>query len=143
MWKPMKRMCQCALLMACGLTAQAPDLALVVNKANPVTTLTRAQARKLLTGAQAKWPGGEKVVLILPPPGAPERSEALRRYCGMTEQLFSADLIHANFVGEERVTPQTMPNSRAILGVVQLVPGAIGVVAQGQNMDLVKVIHVE
>jgi hypothetical protein len=129
--------------LACGLFAQSPAPVIIVNKSNPVASLTKAQMRKIITGAQAKWPSGEKVVLLLPAPGSPERKNALSLYCGMTEQQLNADIIHASFVGEERVRARSLPNGKAIASAIQLVPGAVGIVTEADITDQVKLVPVE
>lgn len=137
------RACQIALMFVFAMTAQSPSPIIIVNKNNPVTSVTKAQIKKILTGAQTKWPGGEKIVVLLPDAGSPERKGALSTYCGMTEQQLNADLIHASFVGEERVRPKTMPNTKAIVTAVEQVAGAVGVVGEGDVTDQVKTLTIE
>jgi hypothetical protein len=129
--------------MASMLRAQGPEMCLIVNKTNPVTSLSKAQARKLLTGAQTTWPGGEKVVLLMPPPGDPTRVQALKKYFGMTEQQYAGDLLHASFLGEERVAPKTLPSAKAIVDAVHVLRGAIAPVDCGQVTDQVRMVSFE
>ena len=130
-------------LLTCALAAEAPQPLVVVNSNNPVTTLTRAQLKKLLTGAQAKWPSGEKVVLLTTPPGSAERSSALQAFCDMTEQQLNTDMIHASFVGEERIRARIVPTGKSIVQAVQATPGAIGFVGEADITDQVRLVHVE
>ncbi len=124
------------------LMAEGADPVVVVNPGNPVTSLTKAQVRKMLTGAQTKWPNGEKVVVMTPMPGSPERNNALRVFCDMSEKQFNAEIIHAGFTGDERVPPRTMPSGKAVVGVVQLVKGGIGVVDPADVTPAVKVVPI-
>jgi ABC-type phosphate transport system substrate-binding protein len=137
------RLFQSAFLMAPVLLAQGPETCLIVNKTNPVTSLSKAQARKLLTGAQTTWPGGERVVLLMPALGDPTRAQALKKCCGMTEQQYAGDLLHANFLGEERVEPKTLPSAKAIVDAVQTLRGAIAVVGCGQVTNQVRMVSFE
>jgi ABC-type phosphate transport system substrate-binding protein len=141
--KTIMRVCLPVVLLAYGLPAADPEPAVVVNKTNPLTTITRGQLKKILTGTQAKWPDGEKVVAMTPPSGSAERSGALQRFCGMTEQQLKEEMIHADFKGEERTPLRTMPSGKLIVSVVQLVHGAIGIVNAGDVTDQVKVVRVE
>jgi ABC-type phosphate transport system substrate-binding protein len=130
-------------LASVGMAAESRDPVVVVNSGNPISKLTRAQVKKLLTGVQPKWPSGEKVVVLTTPPGSVERVGALRVFCEMTEQLFNVEMIRASFVGEERPQPRHAPNGKAIVQAVQATPGAIGFVAEADVTDQVKIVRVE
>lgn len=143
MKKEITRACRTALVFAFAVTAQSPSPAIVINKGNATTSVSKAQIKKILIGAQTKWPTGEKIVVLLPDVSSPERKSALSAYCGMTEQQLNADLLHASFVGEERVRPKTMPNTKAIIAAVEQTPGAIGIVGEADVTDQVKVLGIE
>jgi hypothetical protein len=96
----------------------------------------------MLTGATVKWPSGEKVVVMTPMPGSPERTNALKLFCDMNEKQFNAEMIHAGFTGDERTPPRTMPNGKAVIGVVQLVKGSLGVVDPADVTPGVKVVPI-
>ena len=59
------------LLSACLVvgadSAFAADIAVVVNKDNPVTVLSAQDVRRLYQGRQKLWDSGAQVVLLLPP----------------------------------------------------------------------------
>ena len=66
------------VLFAAPLCA-ARDLAIVVNKGNPASTVTVAELEKLLKAATQTWPDGKKVKVILTDPGSPDTKTLLQR----------------------------------------------------------------
>lgn len=136
--KLLPRILQAGFLLAAILPAQSPELAVVVNKNNPISSLTKGQIKKILTGVQATWPNGEKVMVVMAAPGDALRAAALRIFCNMTEQQYAADQLHAKFVGEDRTQPNVMLHEKAIAPLVAIVPGAIAVIPSTDVVDQVK-----
>ena len=130
------------LIVGAVLSARA-EVVIVVNKANPVATLSRAQVTAMLLGSNKKWPGGAPVSVITTSPGDPERKAALSQFVGMTEQQFATALIQANFKGEDRTPPKTLPSGKIIVQVVSLTPGAIGLIDSSDVVPGVKRVSVE
>ena len=130
------------LLFALSSTANGPTLVVIVNKANPISEITKSQLKKLILGKQSKWPGGAEVSVLLGPAGEPDRKTALQRYCGMTEADFAEWFLHAIFKGESLAAPKSMPSVQSIVTVVQIVPGAIGFVDSAYVGNQVKVIGI-
>lgn len=60
----------------------ARDLALIVNKANAVHTLTSSDLGKLANAALSNWPAGGRVTFILRDPNTPAMKVALERVFG-------------------------------------------------------------
>ena len=54
--------------------AAADDVAVIVNKSNPVIAMTIVQLRAILLGAGAKWTSGSTITVVRTPAGQPERS---------------------------------------------------------------------
>lgn len=118
------------------------ETVLVVNKNNPITSLTKAQLKKILMGQQAKWPSGTPVSVLLTAPGSPDRKVAIADICGMTENEYSTWFLKANFQGQSVQAPKTMPTGKAIVQLTQLVAGAVAFVSQDDVTPGVKVITV-
>ena len=97
----------------------------------------------MILGSNKKWPGGATVSVITTSPGDPERKAALSQFVGMTEQQFATALIQANFKGEDRTPPKTLPNGKIIVQVVSLTPGAIGLIDSSDVVPGVKRVSVE
>lgn len=128
------------VLSLCSV-AQSPEPAVIVNRSNPVSSLSKSQLRKLLLGQQAKWPGGAEISILLPPSGQADRKSILQRYCGMSESEYSAWFLHASFKGEVLAVAKSMPSSQSIVQVVELVPGAIGIVSSTDVTSRVKLVN--
>ena len=70
----------CTLIVAAlslPVLAADTDLAVIVNKSNTISNVTKSQLRKLVLGEQASWPSGAKVVVVLLQPGTAERDGVL------------------------------------------------------------------
>jgi ABC-type phosphate transport system substrate-binding protein len=126
-----------------AVRAADDDLAVIVNKGNPVANLTKAQLRKLLLGEQDSWPGGKKVSVILRAPGQAEREGVLRSICAMSEDDFNQHLMHANFGGETGGAPKALGSAVAVRQLVTTMPGAVGFVRVADVTDAVRVVMVD
>ena len=136
----------CALIMGVmNLPALAADsdLAVIVNKANPTSNLTKSQLRKLVLGEQASWPSGTKVVVVLLQPGTAERDGVLRSICRMSEEDYNEHQMHANFSGETNTAPRVVSSAAAARQIVENTPGGIAFLRPSELKDSVKAISVE
>jgi ABC-type phosphate transport system substrate-binding protein len=123
--------------------AASTDVAVVVNKANATSNLTKSELRKLVLGEQESWPGGAKVTLAFRAAGNPERAAVLRAVCRMSEDEYIQHAMHANFTGETTNAPKIMNSAAAVRQIVASVPGAIGFLPLSEVNDTVKVVSVE
>lgn len=123
--------------------AASNDLAVVVNKSNATSNLTKSEVRKLVLGEQESWPGGVKVTVTLRNPGNPERAAVLRVVCRMSEDDYIQHSMHSDFTGESTNAPKIVASDAAILQIVASVPGAIGFLPLNEVNDSVKVVRVE
>jgi phosphate transport system substrate-binding protein len=140
----MKRLFQVVWLTGIlAALAAADDLAVVVNKGNPVENLTKAQLNKILLGEQGTWASGKKVSVILRAPGQPERSGVLRSLCGMSEDDFAQHLLHASFNGDSAAPPKALATGEAVRSLVAILPGGIGFLKTSDVNESVKVVTVD
>ena len=140
----MKQISLTLTLLLCAALSRdlSAETVLVVNKNNPITSLSKAQVKKILMGQQAKWPSGAPVSVMLTAPGSPERKKAIADICGMTENDFTTWFLKANFQGQSVQAPKNMPSSQAIVQITQLVPGAFAFVSQADVTPAVKVVSI-
>jgi ABC-type phosphate transport system substrate-binding protein len=133
------------ILVALNMPARAADsdLAVIVNKANATSNMTKSQLRKLVLGEQASWPSGAKVVVVLLQPGTPERDGVLRSICRMSEDDYNQHQMHANFSGETNTAPKVVNSAALARQVVENTPGAIAFLRPADVKDSVKTISVE
>jgi phosphate transport system substrate-binding protein len=132
-----------ALVAPAFVWAGDNDLAVVVNKSNSTSSLTKSQLRKLVLGEQASWPGGQKVIVVLANPGAPERDGVLRAVCRMSEEEYNEHVMHANFNGDAGARPLIASSPAAVRQLVASTPGAIGFLRMPDLNDSIKVASVD
>jgi phosphate transport system substrate-binding protein len=118
------------------------DLAVVVNKDNPVDNLTKAQLRKMILGEQGQWASGKKVAVLLRSSGS-DRDAVLKSICSMSSLEFEQYLVHASFNGESGGAPKSLASGVAIRLLIISVPGAIGFLHISEVNDSVKVVKFE
>ena len=135
-------LCLSALLAPLAGAAE-DDLAVVVNKANPVENLTKAQLRKIVLGDQAAWSAGKKVTVILRAPGQPNRAGVLRTVCGMCVEDFTLHQMQASFNGEGGNAPKVVASDEAARTAVAAQPGAIGFLRVADVNDTVRAVTVD
>jgi hypothetical protein len=109
----------------------APEGAtVVVNSANPVTSLSRAELKRVVTGGTKQWEGGAVVhVGVIPSDSAPE-TQYLASLLDVTPRELLSRLQEQVFKGELR-RPAVLRSSGDCLAFVRSEPGAICVVAEG------------
>ena len=124
----MKKLLSISLARDCSYAWQRPrtDLAVVVNKSNPVENLTKAQLRKIVLGEQSSWPAGKRVSVMFRAPGQPERDGVFRSICSMSEDEFDQHWLHANFNGDAASPPKALATAEAVRSLVAIIPGGIG-----------------
>jgi phosphate transport system substrate-binding protein len=142
----MNRLIPIVALITLGSTIPAlaadDDLAVVVNKSNPVTNLTKTQLKKVILGEQTSWPAG-KVNVILRATGQPEREGVLRSVCGMSEDDFNQHWMHANLNGDSASPPKSLGSPEVVRQLVTSIPGAIGFLRIADVNASVKVVTVD
>jgi|HubBroStandDraft_5_1064220.scaffolds.fasta_scaffold538002_1 ABC-type phosphate transport system substrate-binding protein len=128
-------------VLAVSAFAQS-DFAVVVNKSNPATHVTKAQLRRMVSGDMTSWPEGEKVSVLLAGPGEPARAAMLKEICGMSESDFGLFVTRKTFAGSNAM-PKIQPSTTAVRQKVPLSPGAVGIIPAADVDDTVKVIPVD
>jgi len=134
--------CASALLLPLAAAAD-DDLAVVVNKSNPVENLTKAQLRKIILGDQAAWSAGKKVTVVLRAPGQPDRAGVLRTVCGMGEDEFTQHLMQASFNGDAGNPAKVVASDEAVRNAVAALPGAVGFLRMADVNDSVRTVTVD
>jgi phosphate transport system substrate-binding protein len=128
------------------LTAAAgpgDDIAIIVNRSNPVATLSMAELRVIFLAERPRWPDGRRITLAVRQPGEPERDAVLRTICRMTEESLTRHLLHLVFIGETPNVPRTLATANGVRRFVFNVPGAIGYVRLSDLDESVKAIRVD
>jgi len=126
-------------------TAAAPPgtVAIVVNKANSIDTLSAKQLKLIFSGEQAHWGDGQKIQTLATSPMEPEHKVAIQFLFGMSEADYQKYAIHATFVGNAQQVPRDSGSSQGVLKFVGLIPGAIGFVSADSVNPSVKIVKID
>ena len=129
--------------------AAADDVAVIVNKSNPVMAMTIAQLRAILLGGGVNWTSGNKITVVMTPAGQPERSGTLRIVCGMSETDFYLHFIHGwrnpdGSVNSKRgEKPAVFGTGLQVRQSISTAPYAVGFIKASQVDDSVKVVTID
>ncbi|HEX8723362.1 MAG TPA: hypothetical protein VF736_22280 [Pyrinomonadaceae bacterium] len=125
--------------------AQAPaEIAVIVNKSNPVDDLPLAELREYFLAERGHWPnGGGKVRVVMLGQGAPAREAALRLIYNMNEKAYVSYFLGKKFRGETPDEPRQQTSAADVIKFVSFVPGAIGYVRPEEVDASVKVLRVD
>src|SRR3982751_1229831 len=114
---------------ATSLSQQAistAPIAIIVHPSNPVETLTLGELRRIFMLDTQTWPHGRKITVVLRDKGQPERTEAIRMICGVTEHEYERQILFRTFQGSVNIGPRAIQSAAAMLRFVHSAPGAIG-----------------
>ncbi|HEY3767416.1 MAG TPA: hypothetical protein VGN44_01980 [Candidatus Angelobacter sp.] len=110
------------LVAGLGASAQAKQLAVIVDKTNTLGGLTATDLAKVFKFDNHKWPDGRSVILILRDPSTPEMQTAIQKLYHMQADEFKA-LLAAHQSGVIIVQSE-----EELLKSVESIPGAVGLV---------------
>jgi ABC-type phosphate transport system substrate-binding protein len=126
-----------------GVSAASQNLAIVVNRANPVDNLTSGELRRIFLGERGHWANGRRITIVMMETGQPERDTVLRAICQMSETEFSNHFLHGLFTGEVLVSPKTLAATVGVRKFIFNVPGAIGYLRASDVDETVKVVRID
>jgi ABC-type phosphate transport system substrate-binding protein len=105
------------------------DVALVVNRANPVANLSSAEVRRIFLGDMSRWPSSDKITILLLPSASEERKFFLHSALGMSDDDFVRHWISRVFQGEATAGPKTASSPASMARLITGLTSAIGVLA--------------
>ncbi|MBI4828407.1 MAG: hypothetical protein HY804_06305 [Nitrospinae bacterium] len=122
------------------------ELVVVVNRANPATSISLADLQKLFLGKRALWPNGWPVnPCDLAEPGLPEpqtsRAQFSQRYLNKDMTTLKSYWIRMIFSGKGH-PPAVYPRTGQVLAHVAADEGGLGYLPRRSVTDRVKVIAV-
>lgn len=123
--------------------ASGPPLALVVHRSNPVENLTAGELRHIFMLDTQTWPHGRKITVVLREKGQPERADAIRLICGLSERDYERHILFRTFQGSVNIGPRSIQSASAMLRFVYNAPGAIGYVDAEEVDGSVKVLRID
>jgi phosphate transport system substrate-binding protein len=139
----MKRavICLAALLvLSSAASASAQDLAVVVNKANQVETISMAELRKIMLAQVNRWATDRNAISVMLT--RTDQTSALKTICGMTEKDFDMHMMRARFNGETGKAPNILGSASKVKQAVAGTSGAIGFIPASEVDESVKVLKV-
>jgi hypothetical protein len=115
------------LALSVSLSA-ARDLAVVSNKANPVSAIALPDLVKVCKGQTSHWPDGKSVTFIMRAPSAPEMKIVLEKVYELPEGQVKELVATANHgrVGHPAII--IADSDEDLVNKVASIPGAVGVV---------------
>ena len=109
--------------LAVARPARAGGFVVLVNRANPVVELSRAELKRLVTGTIKQWDSGAVVQLGIIPSDAPE-TQYLASILDSTPRELLARIQEQVFKGELR-RPVVLRSSADCVAFVRVSPGAV------------------
>jgi phosphate transport system substrate-binding protein len=123
--------------------AAAEGMAIIVNRANPVDDVTFSELRRIFMFDMQTWPNGRKITVVVREKGQPERAEAIRLICGISEEQYDRHVLFQTFRGAIGQGPREILTASAMLRFVFNAPGAIGYVSAGEADSSIKVLRID
>jgi len=123
--------------------APAPDFAIIVHRSNPVDGLTFSELRQIFMLDTQTWPHGRKITVVLREKGQPERADAIRIICGLSETDYDKYILFRTFQGRVNIGPRSIQSAAAMVRFVYSAPGAIGYVTADQLNSTVKLLRID
>jgi ABC-type phosphate transport system substrate-binding protein len=112
---------------------RAQEFALVVNSANPVTSISKDEVAKLFLKKQVTWQSGDPAAPVELPPSAKVREAFVQTVLGKSLSQVRSYWQQQIFSGRD-VPPPEKPSEDDVLAFVRANPGAIGYVTRGASL---------
>ena len=135
----------CALVAPAAATPEEP-LAILVNKSNPLDSISPQQLRGMLLGEVWHWPARQRITIVERDTASEVYRKMLRQLLRMTEKEYRRALLAVEFRGESAPLIKTLNTDDGAYKFVFNVPNAIavvGAVPAGAVASQVKVLRVD
>jgi ABC-type phosphate transport system substrate-binding protein len=134
----------CFFLAVTGNTAvHGMDIAIVVNKDNPVDELSMREVEAIFELRQQFWRGGERVYVIIQQAHRAEKNVMLKKVYRQTDEGLNKYLLQRMFTGEISDFPQIESSNDKVKQEVRKRPNAIGFIDAKTADDSVKVLKID
>lgn len=128
----------------CTVFAQAGgDVAVVVNPANPIDSITSADLKKVFSGDKSSWGGGLSVTPFVRAAQAHERDVLLKVIMKMTDGQYQEFWVKKLYSGSSAHEPLAVMSNSMQLDAVRTQKGGIALITASEVKDGVKVIKVD
>jgi len=130
------------VVFSASASAQLADVAVVVNPANPVGSISLTDLRKIFAGEKRSWQGGLSMRPIVRAPGCHERL-VLLRLLAMSENEYKQYWTAQVFRGEVGSEPLSVPSIGMQKEAISVFPGAITLVEASEVKPGMKVVKLD
>lgn len=138
----MKKLIFALLLVSVALSnAAAADFILIVNQANPASSISHGDAKNIFLGKKSTWSDGSKIKPVLQDKSAVHKS-FIKATTGKSTKQFANFWKKATFTGTG-VSPKSLPGDAEVVAFVAANAGAIGYVSATTTVDSVKKLGVQ
>ena len=133
----------CFLAIAGNAPVHGMDIAIVVNKDNPVDGLTMRELEAIFELRQQFWKGGDRVYVIIQQAHRAEKNVMLKKVYRQTDEGLNKYLLQRMFTGEISDFPQIESSNEKVKQEVRRRPNAIGFIDAATVDDSVKVLRID
>ena len=123
-------------------TVHGMDVAIVVNKDNPVDELTMREVAALFELRQQFWKEGDRVYVIIQQSRRAEKNVMLKKVYRQTDEGLNKYLLNRMFKGEILDFPQIESSNEKVKQEVRRRPNAIGFIDAATIDNTVKVLRI-
>lgn len=133
------------LMIVClGVTANAQELCIIVNKENTTANMSMNNLRRIYLSMKMKWSNNKKIITTIFPIGAQERDFFITAVLGFKPDDFLVYYDNEKMKGNIVAKPIVLNNDLAIQRFIEKNPNAIGFVnTNSVDTSMVKVIKID
>ena len=135
----MKKIIIISIVLYFSIIIKAQEYKVIVNKANPVTQLTKKQVSNYFLKKQKKWPDKSNVIPVDLSSKSSVRASFSRDIHKKSTSQVRAFWQQSIFAGKA-TPPRELPDDAAVVSYIKKFKGAIGYISSKANTDGVKVI---
>jgi ABC-type phosphate transport system substrate-binding protein len=119
------------------------EVAVIVNRENPIDDLTYDQLVKIFKQDKRHWNDGRPIYLIMQEAGSPEKELVLKKVFKMDQEALKKFWLTRIFRGEIPSFPKTLSSNAAVRRFVGQVAVAIGFIDASTADETVKVLRID
>jgi ABC-type phosphate transport system substrate-binding protein len=128
-----------ALLASVAVLGESGGVQVIVNPANPLTSVEKADVSKIFLKKLSRWPNGQPTQPVDLPESSGTRAQFCSQIVGKSVAAVSAYWQQQIFAGKE-LPPMTKASEAEVIAFVKANPNAIGYVAAPSVTHEVKVL---
>jgi ABC-type phosphate transport system substrate-binding protein len=116
------------MVLVLSVTTNAQQVCIIVNKNNPVSSLSLNDLRRIYLSMRSNWNYGKKIITTIPPIGTQERNLFIVCVIGFKPEDFITYFDKEKMKGNIVTKPISLNSDLAIQRFIQKNPDAIGII---------------